>query len=294
MIPGLAFLILFAIAGPLLQAADDTRILVVVGPSKHPPGSHEAAAGGRLLQAALQEMRNVAGVRTDLVYEWPQDKALRDSASTVVFIGDTFPANRFENPARNLADLAEMMDRGCGIVCLHYATGLLGGDVKPDGDHPLLRWMGGYFANRSCPHHQSIARVYPEARIEVAAPDHPVSRGWNSFTLHDEPYINNYFGGPGNRLAPNVTALATSMLPPDSPMSEIVAWGVERTDGGRGFGIVMPHFYKNWSNDDLRRFILNGIVWTAKLEVPPAGVETERPDLGAFNPESVEFIPRSR
>ena len=247
MIPGLAFLILFAIAGPLLQAADDTRILVVVGPSKHPPGSHEAAAGGRLLQAALQEMRNVAGVRTDLVYEWPQDKALRDSASTVVFIGDTFPANRFENPARNLADLAEMMDRGCGIVCLHYATGLLGGDVKPDGDHPLLRWMGGYFANRSCPHHQSIARVYPEARIDVAAPDHPVSRGWNSFTLHDEPYINNYFGGPGNRLAPNVTALATSMLPPDSPMSEIVAWGVERTDGGRGFGIVMPHFYKNYT-----------------------------------------------
>ena len=144
--------------------------------------------------------------------------------------------------------------------------------------------MGGYFANRSCPHHQSIARVYPEATIDAAAPDHPVSRGWNSFTLHDEPYINNYFGGPGNRLAPNVTALATSMLPSSSPKREIVAWAVERTDGGRGFGIVMPHFYKNWGNDDLRGFILNGIVWTAKVEVPPEGVETERPDLDAFDP----------
>ena len=56
----------------------------------------------------------------------------------------------------------------------------------------------------------------------------------------------------------------------------------------------MPHFYKNWSNDDLRRFILNGIVWTAKLSVPPSGVRTPKPDLEAFNPESVEFIPRRR
>ena len=62
------------------------------------------------------------------------------------------------------------------------------------------------------------------------------------------------------------------MLPPDAPKTETVSWGVERADGGRGFGMVMPHFYKSWTNDDLRRFILNGILWTAKLAVPPAGV----------------------
>ena len=56
----------------------------------------------------------------------------------------------------------------------------------------------------------------------------------------------------------------------------------------------MPHFYKSWTNDDLRRFILNGIVWTAKLAVPPEGVETDTPDLNAFDPVSVEFIPRRR
>lgn len=32
-----------------------------------------------------------------------------------------------------------MMQRGCGIVCVHFATGLPGADVAPDGDHPLLR-----------------------------------------------------------------------------------------------------------------------------------------------------------
>jgi len=62
-------------------------------------------------------------------------------------------------------------------------------------------------------------------------------------TIDDEPYYNNYFGVHG--MAPNVTALATSMLPPEAPKEEVVAWAIQRADGGRGMGIVMPHFYKN-------------------------------------------------
>jgi type 1 glutamine amidotransferase len=187
-----------------------------------------------------------------------------------------------------------MMRRGCGIVCVHYATGLRGEDVAADGNHPLLQWMGGYFATGKCPHHTSVARIFPEATITPASPDHPISRGWKEFTLHDEPYINNYFGKDENKLAPNVTALATSMLPPENPKRETVAWCVERGDGGRGFGIVMPHFYKNWADEDLRRFILNGIVWSAGLEVPDGGVGTTLVDLAGFKPESVEYVPRKR
>ena len=53
----------------------------------------------------------------------------------------------------------------------------------------------------------------------------------------------------------------------------------------------MPHFYKNWALDDLRRFILNGIVWTAKLEVPADGVMTTLPELTSFQPASMEPQP---
>jgi len=291
-IVGRALVALLASAAPFFSFASETaRVLIVVGPSNHPPGSHEVAAGGRVLKHCVENMANMPGVKADVVYEWP-DKALRDAASTVVFIGDTFPAGRFPNAKQNLADLDVMMRRGCGIVAVHYATGLLGEDVATDGDHPLLRWLGGYFANRSCPHHESIARIYPAATITPAAAQHPVLRGWKKFTLNDEPYINNYFGKDSNKLAPNVSALATSMLPPDAPKRETVAWSVERADGGRGFGIVMPHFYRNWTNDDLRRFILNGIVWSAKIDVPAAGVQTALPDLTTFKPESVEPQPQ--
>ncbi len=289
------FLILAALiltCGISSWAAESPRILIIVGPTNHPPGTHEVAAGGRVLKHCLENMTNLPGIKADLVEAWP-DKALRDAASTVVFIGDTFPANRLPNPAQNLADLDAMMQRGCGIVCVHYATGLLGEDVTPEGDHPLLRWMGGYFANCSCPHHESFARIFPAAVITPAAAQHPISQGWQEFTVHDEPYINNYFGQGENKLAPNVTALATSMLPPDAPKRETVSWCIERADRGRGFAIVMPHFYRNWKHEDLRRCILNGIVWTAKLDVPPGGVQTTLPDLRTFSPAAMEPQPRA-
>ena len=284
-------LLLVLFCCPAAAAEDTARVLIIVGPSNHPPGSHEVAAGGRLMQHCLDHAKNVPGLTTDIVYRWPE-KDVRAAASTVVFIGDTFPPNRFSNPKQKLAELDEMMQRGCGIVCVHYATGLWGEDVMEDGDHPLLRWLGGYFANRTCPHHESIARIYRDARITPASPDHPISHGWKPFTLHDEPYINNYFGKDDNKLAANVTTLATSMLPPEKPMHETVAWCVDRKDGGRGFGIVMPHFYKNWANQDLRKFILNGIVWSAKLDVPKEGVISTLPELSKFKPDSIEYVPR--
>src|SRR5262249_7412218 len=152
-----------------------------------------------------------------------------------VFIGDRFPPEEMPNRDRVMKDLAAMMDNGSGLVCVHYATGLNGKQVAADGDHPLLRWMGGYFAT-GCPHHKSVARVFPQATVETAKGDHPVLRGWKAFTINDEPYIKNYFGKDGP--AKGVTALATAMLPPEDPQRETVAWAVSRPDGGRGVAVV--------------------------------------------------------
>ena len=286
-------LALLALAGALFTtaAAAASRIVIVVGPTNHPPGTHEVAAGGRLLQQCLQSMTNVPGVQADLFYEWPEDSVLADARS-LVFIGDIFPPQRLADSPLILSKVADLMKRGCGLVCVHYATGLRAVDVPADGNHPLLQWLGGYFATKNV-HHQSVAKVFDAVTITPATPGHPVSRGWRAFTVPEEPYYKNYFGPGANQLAPNVTALATAQLPPEAPQREVVAWVVERTDTGRGFGIVMPHFYKNWRNDDLRRFIMNGIVWTAKLEVPAGGVETAPPDLARFEPVAVEPAPRT-
>ena len=284
MLARIAALLCLGIA-PFATAAEPTRVLILVGPSTHPPGTHEVAAGGRLIEHCLEHMENVSRVDAEVIDKWPEDRMALQKIACVVFTGDRFPPAEMPDRERIMADLTTMMDHGCGLVCYHYATGLGAMHVTPEGDHPLLRWMGGYFATRT-PHHQSIARIFDSATIEPEKGDHPVLRGWKSFTLRDEPYIKNYFGNDGP--AKNVTILASSMLPPESPAREAVAWAVSRPDGGRGVGIVMPHFFKNWQNDDLRRLILNGIVWSAKLEVPAEGVKTKLPDLATFKPAAVE------
>jgi type 1 glutamine amidotransferase len=279
------------IAVPLasVQAKSATKqLMIIAGPTNHPPGTHEIDASGRLLKHCLENMTNLAGLSVSLHSQWPDRKQL-DAVDAMLFVGDIFPPMRMPNSKEIMQDLGQMMDRGCGIACIHYATGLSNGDVASDGEHPLLHWMGGYFATK-CPHHQSIARVFPQATISPSPSQHPILRGWKEFTLHDEPYINNYFGPVDNQPKKNVTVLATSLLPPESPKSEPVAWCVERKDGGRGFAIVMPHFYRNWQQEDLRRFILNGVVWSTGIDIPDEGVMTQLTDLAKFEPMSIDPV----
>ena len=266
------------------------EVLIIAGPCKHPPGTHEAAAGARLLEHLVKSAKGPSPVRAEMFEAWPKDASLLNNAKSIVFIGDIFPPQRMENPAEVLAELGALMDRGCGIVCIHYATGLRAQDVAEDGSHPLLKWLGGYFAT-GCPHHRSVARICTSTVVPVEG-KHPVLNGWSEFTFDDEPYWNNYFGKDG--LADNVTALATSMLPPTEPKKEIVAWAVQRPDGGRGVGVVLPHYFRNWKVDDLRMLILNSIFWTAKSEIPAGGVQTVLPDLAKFQPASVTPKPRKK
>ncbi len=270
-------------AEPRADEPAGRQVLVVVGPSEHPPGTHEVPATGRLLKHCLENSPAAAGLQVTLSDGWPTDEGLLGKVHTVVFLGDFFPPTRMPNQPQVMKQLQAMMDRGCGIVCIHFATGLAADDVEENGHHPLLDWMGGYFAT-GCRHHQSVARVF-EATIKPAAKPHPILRGWQAFTMEDEPYYNNYFGPAG--LAKHVTPIATSMLPPESPQEEVVAWAIERPDGGRGFAIVMPHFFRSWGDRDMRTMILNGIVWSSGQEIPEQGFASQIDDLQQFQPTGV-------
>lgn len=260
------------------------KVLIVAGPSGHPPGTHEVNAGARLMAYCLQHPQNVDPLPVELRFDWPNDAKELVGVRTIVFIGDLFPPEQMPEPDKVKRQISRMMNAGCSMVCVHYATGLRKQHVSPEGEHPLLGWLGGYFAS-GCPHHQSVARLVT-ATVEPEATDHPVLRGWKKFTFDDEPYWNNYFGqnGPG----PNVTSLAYAMLPPEAPKKETIVWAVQRKDGGRGVGIVMPHYFHNWKIDDLRTLILNSIYWADQKEIPADGVQAKLPDLATFQPESVE------
>ncbi|OYW17215.1 MAG: hypothetical protein B7Z55_12975, partial [Planctomycetales bacterium 12-60-4] len=113
------------VASPLRAANPEVKhVLVVVGPSNHAPGTHEVRAGGRLIADCLKHADNVTGIETTVVTSWPTDAAVLGKVDTLVFIGDRFPGEELPNRDQTISDITKMMDRGCGIVCVHYATGL--------------------------------------------------------------------------------------------------------------------------------------------------------------------------
>ena len=292
LLSGVLILLSGALPATVLQAAEPAaKVLIVVGPSSHPPGTHEVAAGARVMQHCLQHPANTIPLEVVLRDSWPTEPADLADVASVIFIGDLFPPERMQHPQQVKDQLGQMMKRGCGLVCVHYATGLRKEHVAPDGDHPLLNWLGGYFAS-GCPHHQSVARIVTATVEPETSTAHAILRGWKKFTFDDEPYWSNYFGADGMR--DDVVSLAFAMLPPESPQKETIAWATQRQDGGRGVGIVMPHYFRNWQLDDLRTMILNSIYWSANQEIPPEGVRAELPDLAQFKPSAVAPTPAKK
>jgi type 1 glutamine amidotransferase len=155
------------------------------------------------------------------------------------------------------------MNRGCGLVCLHYAVA-----APPGAEAEFLEWLGGYWEKDYSKNPISTARASP------GMPQHPVCRGWDAFTARDEFYYQIRFKEGDRRLVP----VATAMLPTDAPKEETIAWALERADGGRSFGFTGGHFHETWRIEPVRTMVLNAILWTAKMDVPARAAPTRSDD----------------
>src|SRR5262245_54896121 len=263
--------------GLSVALATDKKIVLIAGAPSHGPGEHEHRAGCLLLKACLDRVPGVSA----MVYtnSWPQDPTAFDEAATIVIYSDGgggHPALQ----ADHLKQLDELMKKGVGLVCIHYATE----PTIEKGEKEFIDWIGGCFEiNRSVnPHWDAEFKTFPK---------HPIVRGVEPFTLRDEWYFNMRFREGMKGVTPILTA-----IPPQSTMDrndgphegnpevreavkrhdpQHVAWAAERPDGGRGFGFTGAHFHRNWGNPNFRKVVLNAIVWTAKMDVPESGISSE-------------------
>ena len=79
----------------------------------------------------------------------------------------------------------------------------------------------------------------------------------------------------------------------------MLAWAVERPDGGRGFGFTGGHFHINWGDDYFRKLILNALVWAATTGTfhpmvcpPPSNAQELKNNLDPKKGEEVRRIGR--
>jgi len=264
-----------------LPLENKKKIVFVAGSKSHGYFSHEHKAGCMLLADSLNKsgLPVITTVYTD---GWPQDVTAFDNADTVVAYCDGGGRHFLNN---HLEEFDNVMDKGVGLVCLHYAVETVKG---PEGEH-FLEWLGGYF--------EIDWSVNPHWTASFDnLPKHPITRGVQPFTINDEWYYHMRFREGMEGVTPILTD-----LPPRESLSrkdghhsgnpyvreavlvrkepQHVGWAATRDNDGRSFGFTGGHFHQNWQNDNFRKVVLNAIAWTAHAEVPESGIESPTPTV---------------
>jgi hypothetical protein len=258
-------------AGPAAGAADTAKVVLVAGRPSHGPGDHEFNAGCKLLAKCLSQ---VPGVEPVVVTGgWPKDESVFDGARTLVFFMDGGGGHPMIQ-GDHLETLQKLMDKGVGLVCLHYAVEVPKG--KP-GDK-FLDWIGGYY--------ESGFSTNPHWTAEIEGlPQHTITRGVAPFAVKDEWYFNIRFRPNMKGVVPLLVAKPDDKTregvsaSPRGPYKhiveargrgEVLAWAVERPDGGRGFGFTGAHTHNNWGDPNFRKLVLNAFLRRGSTRRSPA------------------------
>lgn len=282
-----------ALAQKDAQRSGTDRIVFLAGRPSHDYGSHEHLAGCRILAETVE--RGTQGkVKCD-VYSggWPDNDQVLDGAKTIVMYSDGGGGH----PAlQHLPKLGELMDKGVGFVCIHYAV-----EVPTDRGGPeFLQWLGGYFETHWSVNPHWVAQY-------KSLPQHPITRGVKPFEANDEWYFHMRFQPQMKGVTPILSAVAPedTMRRPDGPHSgnpavrkevaegvpQHTAWTYERPNGGRSFGFTGGHYHWNWGREEILRLVCNAVLWTAKIEVPQEGLSLRSPSVEQLEVGQDEPVP---
>lgn len=255
----------FAWSGVVAPVRADTKIVLIAGRPSHGPGEHEFNAGTKLIEKCLKEVPGIAPVF--VAGGWPADESVFEGAKAVLFYMDGGSGHPMIQGKQRMETMQKLMDKGVGLVCLHYAVEFPKGEV---GDQ-LLDWLGGYYETGYSDNPHNDAQIVPAER-------HPTTRGVKPFNSLDEWYYKIRFRPGDSRLTTILTAKEVVGHDKKKYTDQTVAWAIDRKDGGRSFGCTGAHFHKNWANPDFRTLMLNAILWAAKVEVPSTGVKCDLSD----------------
>jgi len=114
---------------------------------------------------------------------------------------------------------------------------------------------------------------------------HPILSGVKSWTFRDEVFSRYFL--PADKRRTNLL-LGTPKEDKFGIGPQIAAWAYQRDDGGRGFVFGGLDFRDNLALDNYRRFLLNGIVWAAHVDIPRKGIDSPTPDVSDVTPRKVK------
>ena len=180
------------------SAEPQRKIVLIAGPKSHGPvgnGIHDYPWSVKLLKVMLDNSNIAQQVRVEYHLDgWPTDPKTLDDADTIMVIsdgrdGDLYSEAPHFGSLEHLAQVQKQIDRGCGFCTFHFST------FAPDQyAKQILDWSGGYFdwEENGQKKWYSAIQVHDTA-VEIASPQHPVSRGLKPFQMKEEFYFNLRF-----------------------------------------------------------------------------------------------------
>lgn len=148
---------------------------------------------------------------------------------------------------RRRENFLKLLDRGVGVVALHHCLAAF-------QDWPeYAKIIGGkYYLKKTAEHEKSGYKHGVDFTVQVADPEHLVTKGLEDFEVHDETYIRY-----------SVDPEAHVLLTTEEPTSEkVLAWA--KTYGkARVCTIEMGHGTSIFRHPAYRRLIAQAIRWAA-------------------------------
>jgi type 1 glutamine amidotransferase len=235
--------------------AKAAKIVFIAGSNFYKPGEHEYIGGCALLMDLVKQTPNVAPV---LALDWPKNPETFAGAKSIVFFVDGAEKHSMLKGERP-AQLQKLVASGVGLVMLHQGV-----DIPKDQGERMRSWMGAAwekgYSQRA--HWIDTFKTFP---------DHPITRGVTPFKI-DDGYLFKLRFVAGMK---GVTPLLRTVNPktPGAKLDDtsVVSWAFERKDGGRSFAFTGGHLHVSFAEEGYRRFLTNGILWTAKIDVPTKG-----------------------
>jgi len=253
------------LASTALVAADPSAKVLLIGKDlDHARNTHTYMSDCELLAKCLRQTKGVEAVVSN---GWPKDPAVVKDVTAIVLHTRLGGTVLFGGPQRR--EVEALLKRGVGLTAIHWGTGA----ETPEGG-PWLQAMGGWFNAEGDGFSKYLVQT---SKLRQADPRHPICRGWGDFDLREEYYFKLCF------LPEARPVMSTVVEGKDYP----VGWVYERRGekGGRSFGFVGGHFHDNFGIREFRQAVVNGILWTAHLDIPEKGAPI------AITPKDMELPP---
>ncbi|REJ69370.1 MAG: hypothetical protein DWQ31_04715 [Planctomycetota bacterium] len=246
-----------AIGGSLFAEEADspattTKIVLIGHELDHPWATHMYLPTCQLLAMCLEQTEGVEAIVSD---GWPTDESVLDGVSAIVMYSSPGAELMLDGPHARAAQ--ELMKDGVGLVAIHWATAVKEANKERLGRR-YLQYLGGMWVH-------FVGLTIGDSTLAQLQPDHPICRGWQPYELNDEFYLN-----------PTISEAATPLLQVQAQGNDlVVGWVHERPGGGRSFGTTLGHFHRNFKIEAFRRMMVNGVLWSAGVEVPEEGAPVD-------------------